>query len=58
MAGRTTLVITHKHKGLDSMDMLYVIDQGRIVEQGTPGALRATKRSYYHHMSPAAVKDA
>ena len=33
--GRTTLVITHRLTGLDGVDEILVLDQGRIVERGT-----------------------
>jgi ABC-type multidrug transport system fused ATPase/permease subunit len=35
MAGRTVIAIAHRLSTLSRMDRLVVLDQGRIVEQGT-----------------------
>ena len=35
MIGRTTLVIVHRLSTVESADMIVVMDEGRIVEQGT-----------------------
>jgi thiol reductant ABC exporter CydD subunit/thiol reductant ABC exporter CydC subunit len=34
MAGRTTLIITHRLAGLEAMDEILVLDKGRIVQRG------------------------
>ncbi|WP_157543748.1 thiol reductant ABC exporter subunit CydC, partial [Kitasatospora sp. Root187] len=39
--GRTTLLITHRLAGLDAVDEILVLDQGRIVERGTWSELTA-----------------
>jgi ATP-binding cassette subfamily C protein CydC len=39
--GRTTLVITHRLVGLEGMDEILVLDQGRIIEQGSMAELLA-----------------
>jgi len=41
MAGRTTLVIAHRLSTVRHADVLYVLDAGRVVEQGTHDALVA-----------------
>ncbi|WP_030938788.1 thiol reductant ABC exporter subunit CydD [Streptomyces sp. NRRL S-646] len=47
-AGRTTLLITHRLAGLETVDEVVVLDEGRVVQRGTyaelaavPGPLRA-----------------
>ncbi len=40
-AGRTVLLVTHRLAGLDEMDQVVVLDQGRVVQRGTADELRA-----------------
>src|SRR5262249_38332115 len=44
--GRTTLVIAHRLSTVASADQICVIDQGRVVESGTHGALLARAGLY------------
>jgi ATP-binding cassette subfamily C protein CydC len=39
MEGRTVLYITHRLVGLEHMDRVHILDEGRIVESGTYGEL-------------------
>ncbi|MFB8772000.1 thiol reductant ABC exporter subunit CydD [Streptomyces broussonetiae] len=40
--GRTTLLITHRLAGLDAVDEVIVLDEGRVVQRGTYAELAAT----------------
>lgn len=46
--GRTTLLITHRLYAMERMDMILVLDHGRIVERGTHAQLLATGGLYRH----------
>ena len=46
MAGRTTLVIAHRLSTVIDADVIYVMEQGRVVEQGTHGQLLAGAGPY------------
>ena len=46
MRGRTSLVIAHRLSTVLSADIIYVIEQGRIVEQGTHAVLLAKNGEY------------
>ncbi len=41
MAGRTTLLIAHRLSTVRDADLIIVLDEGRVVEQGTPAELPA-----------------
>lgn len=47
MLGRTTILITHQLTGLQVMDEILVLDQGRIVEHGTFQQLIARQGLFY-----------
>ena len=46
MQERTTLMVTHRLVGLETMDTILVLDQGRIVQQGTHAQLKETTGLY------------
>jgi subfamily B ATP-binding cassette protein MsbA len=46
MEGRTTLVIAHRLSTVVDADLIYVVDDGRIVEQGRHAELIARGRTY------------
>ena len=47
MAGRTTIMITHRLTGLHTMDEILVLSSGRIVEQGRQAELLANEQLFY-----------
>jgi thiol reductant ABC exporter CydC subunit len=47
-AGRTTLIVTHRLRGLEDVDEIVVLDSGQVVERGTHADLLATGRVYPH----------
>jgi len=47
MAGRSTILITHRLTGLAAMDQIIVIESGSIVEKGNQAKLLGDKRLFY-----------
>jgi ATP-binding cassette subfamily C protein CydC len=45
-AGRTVLLITHDMSGLDRLDEIVVLAEGRVVERGVPAELAARSRRH------------
>lgn len=47
LKGRTSFVIAHRLSTIQNADRIFVIDQGGILEQGSPGELMEKKGAYY-----------
>jgi len=48
MKGRTSFVIAHRLSTIRQADVILVVKDGKIVEQGTHMELIAAKGAYYH----------
>lgn len=46
-AGKTTFIISHRISSVRNADIIYVLDKGRIIEQGTHSELIKKKGYYY-----------
>ena len=47
LKGRTSFIIAHRLSTIQNADRVFVIDDGGIVEQGTPYELMNSKGKYY-----------
>ena len=45
--GRTTIAVAHRLSTIQKADVIYVIDQGHVVEKGTHSELVAEKGKYF-----------
>ena len=50
MAGRTTILISHRVSTVRGADRIYVIDRGRVVEEGDHGQL-VSRRGLYARLA-------
>jgi ATP-binding cassette subfamily B (MDR/TAP) protein 1 len=45
--GRTTIAVAHRLSTIQKADMIFVFDQGRVVENGTHNELLAQRGRYF-----------
>jgi ATP-binding cassette subfamily B protein len=57
MEGRTSFVIAHRLSTIRDADLILVMNQGRIVEQGTHEELLAA-RGFYHELYASQFEEA
>lgn len=50
MEGRTSIVIAHRLSTIRNCQLLFVLNQGKIVETGTYDSLSADKSSYFYKL--------
>ncbi len=50
LADKTVLVIAHRMRTVDNADKIVVLDEGRVVEQGSPADLREKPEGRYRRM--------
>jgi ATP-binding cassette subfamily B protein len=55
LKGRTSFVIAHRLSTIRRADRIFVVDDGRIVEEGTHEELLARKGMYYNLSTAQAV---
>jgi ABC-type multidrug transport system fused ATPase/permease subunit len=58
LRGRTSLVIAHRLSTIIEADLIVVIDQGRIVEQGRHAELMALRGAYHRLYTAAQLREA
>lgn len=54
----TTLIIAHRYTMLKEADYVYILDQGRVVEQGTPAELLASNGWFTQLAQQSAIPEA
>lgn len=58
LAGRTALIATHRASALRHVQQVLVLEDGRLVEQGTPEALVAARGRYWALIERQALEEA
>ena len=56
MEDRTSIVIAHRLTTVEKCDRIVILDNGKIVEQGTMRDLRNNKDGYFSHLAESMQK--
>ena len=51
LEGKSILIIAHRLSSVEHADYIYVLNDGRVVESGTPEALMQSQGHYHHFVS-------
>lgn len=51
LAGKTVLVIAHRMRTVEAADKIVVLDDGRVVEEGSPAELLGKENGLFRHMT-------
>jgi len=51
MKGRTTIVIAHRMSTIEKCDKIFVLDNGRVKEEGTFHALKNKEGGFFSNMT-------
>jgi ABC-type multidrug transport system fused ATPase/permease subunit len=50
MKGRTTIIIAHRLATIRKVDRIYVIKEGKVIEEGNHDSLSAKEGGHYAHL--------
>ena len=51
MKGRTTIVIAHRMSTIEKCDKIFVLENGKVIEEGTFNDLTNAKGGHFQNMS-------
>jgi len=51
MKGRTTIVIAHRMSTIEKCDKIFVLENGKVIEEGTFNALKNNQGGHFSNMS-------
>lgn len=57
LQGRTSIVIAHRLSTVQNSDLIFVLDQGKLVEQGKPADLVASKGLFYQYLQESLLQN-
>lgn len=51
MKGRTTIIIAHRLSTIENCDKIFVLESGKVLEEGSFNELKGKNGSYFQKMS-------